>query len=116
MNLRVFPAACFSSFHRLDRFVSGIDRTWEIRPERPEDAEAVEALVAKVFGPGRYAKSAYRLREGVEPDWNLSFVARIGTLVVGANRITPPPEFRSHLIDAILRSFERRNPLSLIHI
>jgi predicted N-acetyltransferase YhbS len=55
--------------------------TWEIRPEGPGDAGAVEALVAKVFGPGRFAKSAYRLREGVDPEASLSFVAvETGTL------------------------------------
>jgi predicted N-acetyltransferase YhbS len=48
---------------------------WEIRAERPEEAEAVEALVAQVFGPGRFVKSAYRLREGVDPEKDLSFVA-----------------------------------------
>ena len=48
---------------------------WEIRPERPEDAAAVARLNAASFGPGRYAKSAYRLREGVAPVPELSFVA-----------------------------------------
>ena len=46
-----------------------------IRPERPEDAPLVEALNEKAFGPGRFAKSAYRLREGVAPVAGLSFVA-----------------------------------------
>ena len=40
---------------------------WQIRLEAPEDAEQVEALNAESFGPGRFAKSAYRLREGVGP-------------------------------------------------
>lgn len=48
---------------------------WTIRPERPEDASLVEALNERAFGPGRFAKSAYRLREGVEPVQALSFVA-----------------------------------------
>ncbi len=48
---------------------------WTIRPERPEDAPLVEALNARAFGPGRFAKSAYRLREGVEQEQALSFVA-----------------------------------------
>ena len=47
---------------------------WEIRPERPEDAPLVEALNEASFGPGRFAKSAYRLREGVDPVVGLSFV------------------------------------------
>jgi predicted N-acetyltransferase YhbS len=48
---------------------------WEIRPERAEDVPAIDALVAAGFGPGRYAKSAYRLREGVGAETGLSFVA-----------------------------------------
>ena len=41
------------------------------------------------FWAGPFARSAYRLREGREPDYALSFVARIGTLLVGGNRMTP---------------------------
>ncbi len=48
---------------------------WQIRLEQPSDAGAVEALNADSFGPGRFAKSAYRLREGVAPVAGLSFVA-----------------------------------------
>ena len=48
---------------------------WEIREERPSDAAAIDALVERSFGPGRFAKSAYRLREGVDPVAQLSFVA-----------------------------------------
>jgi predicted N-acetyltransferase YhbS len=48
---------------------------WEIRPERDGDEAAIEALVTLGFGPGRFAKTAYRLREGVKPDSRLSFVA-----------------------------------------
>ncbi|HEY0299763.1 MAG TPA: hypothetical protein VGC36_00395, partial [Rhizomicrobium sp.] len=49
--------------------------TWTVRPERPEDAPLVEALNAAAFGPGRFAKSAYRLREGVSQVESLAFVA-----------------------------------------
>ena len=48
---------------------------WQIRLEAPSDAAGVEALNAESFGPGRFAKSAYRLREGVSPIASLSFVA-----------------------------------------
>ena len=48
---------------------------WQIRPEDTRDGASVEALNAQSFGPGRFAKSAYRLREGVAPVANLSFVA-----------------------------------------
>ena len=49
---------------------------WLIRAENAGDQEAVEHLVDLTFGPGRFAKSAYRLREGVLPDARLSFVAQ----------------------------------------
>jgi predicted N-acetyltransferase YhbS len=48
---------------------------WEIRREVEGDEAAIEALVTLGFGPGRFAKTAYRLREGVKPDARLSFVA-----------------------------------------
>lgn len=49
--------------------------SWQLRPETGIDAPRVEALNAAAFGPGRFAKSAYRLREGVAPVPGLSFVA-----------------------------------------
>jgi predicted N-acetyltransferase YhbS len=49
--------------------------SWQIRPERPEDADDVASLNDDGFGPGRFAKSAYRLREGVAPEPGLGFVA-----------------------------------------
>jgi len=48
---------------------------WKIRPENDEDRASIERLVDLGFGPGRFAKTAYRLREGVDPDARLSFVA-----------------------------------------
>ena len=57
--------------------------------EAAADAAAVERLAERAFGPGRFARTAYRLREIAEPDWDLCFVARVSTLLVGANRMTP---------------------------
>jgi predicted N-acetyltransferase YhbS len=48
---------------------------WQVRLETPADGGQVAALSADSFGPGRFAKSAYRLREGVAPVAALSFVA-----------------------------------------
>jgi predicted N-acetyltransferase YhbS len=53
------------------------------------DLAAIERLDERAFGPGRFTRTAYRLREGVAADLSLSFVARIGTFLVGANRMTP---------------------------
>ena len=46
-----------------------------IRAETPCDDDAVEQLAADAFGPGRFARAAFRLREGVEHEHQLSFVA-----------------------------------------
>jgi predicted N-acetyltransferase YhbS len=67
--------------------MSELDLT--IVPETPSDALAVERLNERTFGPGRYARSAYRIREGRGHLLELSFVARIGTLMVGSIRLTP---------------------------
>lgn len=60
-----------------------------LEPETADDAEAILRLNERVFGPGRYARTAYRLRETTPQDLALSCVARIGPLLVGANAMTP---------------------------
>ncbi len=56
--------------------VAAATRPWLIRAESPPDHDAIENLVHLAFGPGRFAKTAYRLREGVFPDARLSLVAQ----------------------------------------
>src|SRR4051812_8548856 len=60
-----------------------------ILTETADDAEAVDRLNERTFGPGRYAKTAYRIREGVDHALDLSFIARVGTLLVGSVRLSP---------------------------
>ena len=60
-----------------------------IMAETVDDAEAIERLHERTFGPGRYAKTAYRIREDVAHSLELSYVARIGTLMVGSVRLSP---------------------------
>jgi predicted N-acetyltransferase YhbS len=60
-----------------------------IRPEQPSDADAVERLHERAFGPGRFARTAFRLREGAPHILDLSFTALVGTLLVGSVRLTP---------------------------
>jgi predicted N-acetyltransferase YhbS len=60
-----------------------------ILPETPADAPAIDRLHERTFGPGRYAKTAYRLREQVAHRLDLSFTARVGTLLVGSVRLSP---------------------------
>ena len=65
------------------------DLSLTILPETADDAPAIERLHERTFGPGRYARTAYRVREQLPHRRDLSFTARIGTLLVGSVRLTP---------------------------
>src|SRR5258708_300806 len=60
-----------------------------ILPATAHDAQAIARLPARPSGPGRFVLSAYRLREHVDHLLDLSFTARIGTLLVGSVRQLP---------------------------
>lgn len=59
-----------------------------IRSEREIDADAIERLHERAFGPGRFARTAYRLRERSPGSPDLSFAAFVGTLLVGSVTMT----------------------------
>ena len=59
-----------------------------VRPERPDDAATLDALTWSVFGPGMTARAAYALREGVEHEMALSFVAEMEDEIIGTVRLT----------------------------
>src|SRR5947209_17372779 len=65
------------------------DLSLTIMPETAGDALPIERLHERTFGPGRFVLSAYRLREHVDHLPDLSFTARIGTLLVGSVRQLP---------------------------
>ncbi|MEA2872923.1 MAG: hypothetical protein QOH67_2899 [Hyphomicrobiales bacterium] len=65
------------------------DLSVTILTEKPDDAAAIERLHERTFGPGRYARTAYRIREQLGHRLDLSYTARIGTLMVGSVRLTP---------------------------
>jgi predicted N-acetyltransferase YhbS len=65
------------------------DLSVTILPETSNDAQAIERLHERTFGPGRFVLSAYRLREDIDHRLDLSFTARIGTLLVGSVRQLP---------------------------
>jgi predicted N-acetyltransferase YhbS len=65
------------------------DLALTILPEAKEDADAIERLHERTFGPGRYAKTAYRLREQASHSPDLSFTARIGPLLIGSVWMSP---------------------------
>ena len=61
----------------------------QVQPAVPADALAIERLSERAFGPGRFARTAYRLREAAGEEAVQRFVARVSTLLVGANQLTP---------------------------
>ncbi len=65
------------------------DLVLTILPEAKDDADAIQRLHERTFGPGRYAKTAYRLREQASHTPDLSFTARIGSLLIGSVWMSP---------------------------
>jgi predicted N-acetyltransferase YhbS len=65
------------------------DLSLTILPETAADAIAIERLHERTFGPGRFSRTAFRIREKVAHRLDLSFTARIGTLLVGSVQLTP---------------------------
>lgn len=59
-----------------------------ISPEQPEEYDAVEALAAEAFGPGRFARTAFRLRENVSHEPDLSFTLKYEDHLAGAVKLT----------------------------
>ncbi|MDP2258446.1 MAG: N-acetyltransferase [Caulobacter sp.] len=59
------------------------------RPEGPNDAPLIDALIDRAFGPGRHAKAADRLRETNTLLPDLSFTAWEGERLVGSVRMWP---------------------------
>ncbi len=65
------------------------DLAMAIRGEAGADHDAIERLHARSFGPGRYARTAFRLREMAGKDSASGFVAHVGTFLAGSVRLTP---------------------------
>jgi predicted N-acetyltransferase YhbS len=65
------------------------DLSLTILAEKPEDAAAIERLHERTFGPGRFVRTSERIRERLAHRLDLSYTARIGTLLVGSVRLTP---------------------------
>lgn len=61
---------------------------FEIRHETDGDAHLLSQLAAEAFGPGRFTRSAYRVREGVPPVATLSLCGLLDGRLVGGIRFT----------------------------
>ncbi|OQM74505.1 GNAT family N-acetyltransferase [Manganibacter manganicus] len=57
-------------------------------PENPADDSEIDAINEEAFGPGRFARAAYKIREGGPHERVLSFVAKKGDLVIASVRMT----------------------------
>lgn len=57
--------------------------------ENPTHHDAIEAINAEAFGPGRFARAAERVREQGPHDTALCFVALVEGQVIGSVRLTP---------------------------
>ncbi|MBK8457340.1 MAG: N-acetyltransferase [Phyllobacteriaceae bacterium] len=58
-------------------------------PEAPEHDAAIEAINEEAFGPGRFARAAYKIREAGGHDAAFSFVALQDGEVIASVRQTP---------------------------
>ena len=56
--------------------------------EKPEDHDLVEKLAEDAFGPGRFTRTAFRLREGIPHEPELSFVTWNGDNAIAAVKLT----------------------------
>ncbi len=61
----------------------------ELRLQTPHDQSALDDLNERAFGPGRFARTAYRVREGAVTDCRLNLCATIGGRIVGSVNFTP---------------------------
>lgn len=62
---------------------------WVIRLEEATDNTDIEDLQAEAFGPGRFARTAFRIRENVPHRPDLSFVGLEGARIAGSIRLSP---------------------------
>lgn len=62
---------------------------YTIAPEAPSLSRRVVEMADRAFGPGRYVKTAERLREDSAPIPDLSFTAMRGEQLLGSVRLWP---------------------------
>ena len=82
-----------------------------IKPELPEHEAAVEEMAAVAFGPGRFARTAFRLREDVPSRPDLSYVGYLDGKLIASVKLTDilVGEGRSLLLGPLVVSPEYKN-------
>ena len=83
------PATASAHLKLVSPEVENPEASVRLAVERAEDAPAAMALVARAFGPGRYAKVSERVREGNHRIPTLSFCAFGAGELVGCVRQWP---------------------------
>jgi len=78
-----------ASWENIEARVRSKLRNIVVRPAGPQDGADIRALHARAFGPGRFARTAYRLREGAAELSPFCRVCRIDGQLVAAVRFTP---------------------------
>lgn len=61
----------------------------QIRLQTPDDYAALTVLNERAFGPGRFARTAYRVREGAIRDPRLNLCAVLEGEIIGSVDFTP---------------------------
>jgi len=61
---------------------------FEVRAERADDIDKLRSLAARAFGPGRFARTAHRIREAGRPVEGLSLCACVDGEFAGSIRFT----------------------------
>jgi predicted N-acetyltransferase YhbS len=61
----------------------------EIRLQTPKDLPALKKLTEESFGPGRFARTAFRVREAAAAEPRLNLCAAQDGAVIGAVQLTP---------------------------
>jgi predicted N-acetyltransferase YhbS len=62
---------------------------YQIRPEAADDVPAIEALNAEAFGPGRFTRTAHRIRESSTRGALIALTAWHGAELAGSISLTP---------------------------
>lgn len=60
-----------------------------VRTQQPCDHAILTQLHEEAFGPGRFARTAYRVREGCRTEPELNLCLMMGAVAIGAIQFTP---------------------------
>ncbi|SFT58797.1 Predicted N-acetyltransferase YhbS [Pseudovibrio denitrificans] len=62
---------------------------WLVRQETPADFLEIEQMQAEAFGPARFERTAFKIRDGVQQASHLCFVGEQNGEIAGSVKLTP---------------------------